>query len=338
VKAAAGRGPGVVLVTGAGGALGPPVLRAFAEAGWSVRSLSRSEAVSLGPGNPVDHVQGDVRDEALVRQALRHVDVVVHMAALLHLRDATEERAAEYRDVNVHGTEVVVRAARDAGVARIVFTSSISVYGAEDGLVNEETRPRPDSLYASTKYQAEEVVLNAFSAEGIRMGAVLRLGAVYGPTVKGNYARLVRALARGRFVPLGRGHNRRTVVYEKDVANAILLAASHPAAVGHVFNVTDGSVHTVAAITASICRALGRRPPWFSLPSGLGLAAILPVELVFRALSRRPPVSRQTLEKYLEDVAVSGDAIRKELGFSPEWDLDRGWNETIEAMRLLGRL
>jgi nucleoside-diphosphate-sugar epimerase len=62
------------------------------------------------------------------------------------------------------------------------------------------------------------------------------------------------------------------------------------------------------------------------------------VELVFRALGRRPPVSRQTLEKYLEDVAVSGDTIRKELGFSPEWDLDRGWRETIEGMRRLGRL
>jgi nucleoside-diphosphate-sugar epimerase len=338
VKAAAGQGPGVVLVTGAGGALGPPVLRAFSEAGWSIRSLSRSEAVSFGPGGTVDHVRGDVRDEAPVRQAVRHVDVVVHMAALLHMTNGTEERAAEYRDVNVHGTDVVVRAARDAGVARIVFTSSICVYGAQDGPVNEETKPSPDSLYASTKYQAEEVVLNARSAEGSRMGVVLRLGAVYGPTVKGNYARLVRSLARGRFVPVGRGLNRRTVVYEDDVAKAILLAASHPAAVGHRFNVTDGSVHTVATITESICRALGRRPPRFSLPPGLGLAAILPVELVFRALGRRPPVSRQTLEKYLEDVAVSGDAIRKELGFSPEWDLDRGWRKTIEGMRRLGRL
>ena len=325
------QGTGVVLVTGASGALGPPVLRAFAEAGWSVRSLSRSKPLPPG-GSAVHHVQGDVRDEEKVRQAVRDVDVVVHMAALLHVTDETQERAAEYRDVNIRGTEVVVRAARDAGVSRVVLTSSIAVYGPQDGSVNEETGPKPDTLYASTKYQAEEVVLNS------RTGVVLRLGAVYGPTVKGNYERLVRSLALGRFVPVGRGLNRRTVVYEDDVAHAILLSASHPAAVGHRFNVTDGSVHTVAAITESICRALGRRPPRFPLPVSLGRAALLPVEFAFRALGRRPPVSRQTLEKYLEDIAVSGDAIRKTLGFSPEWDLDRGWRETVEGMRRLGRL
>ena len=185
------QGTGVVLVTGASGALGPPVLRAFAEAGWSVRSLSRSKPLPPG-GSAVHHVQGDVRDEEKVRQAVRDVDVVVHMAALLHVTDETQERAAEYRDVNIRGTEVVVRAARDAGVSRVVLTSSIAVYGPQDGSVNEETGPKPDTLYASTKYQAEEVVLNS------RTGVVLRLGAVYGPTVKGNYERLVRSLALGR--------------------------------------------------------------------------------------------------------------------------------------------
>ena len=147
--------PGIVLVTGASGALGPSVLRAFAEAGWSVRSLSRSLTVSPGPGSAVDRVQGDVRDETTVRRALRQVDVVVHMAALLHMTDETQERAAEYRDVNVHGTEVVVSAARDAGAVSRRLTSSISLFMAQAGpWTRNETNP--DTPYASTKHRAEE--------------------------------------------------------------------------------------------------------------------------------------------------------------------------------------
>ena len=97
---------------------------------------------------------------------------------------------------------------------------------------------------------------------------MLRLGAVYGAQVKGNYRRLLSALARGRFVPIGSGRNRRTLIYDKDVARAALLAVCHPDAAGRVFNVTDGEVHTMATIVRTLCTALGRRPPCLTLPAG----------------------------------------------------------------------
>ena len=327
-----------VLVTGATGALGPAVIRKFLSGGWRVRTLSRRapEAGTAAMGLP--HIAADINDREALTLAMRDVNVVVHMAALLHIVDPGRELEAEYWRVNVEGTRCVMEVARATGVQRVVFISSICVYGSTKGLVDEETKPNLDSLYAATKCQAEEVVLNARSARGGPLGVVLRLGAVYGPTIKGNYARLVRSLARGRFVPLGRGLNRRTLIFDNDGARAVLLAASHPAALGRKFNVTDGSVHTVAAITESICKALGRRPPRYFIPSGVGLAAILLLETLFRAGRRRPPVSRQTFEKYIEDVAVSGDAISRDLGFGPEWNLDRGWRETIEGMRRIGRL
>ena len=94
----------------------------------------------------------------------------------------------------------------------------------------------------------------------------MRLGAVYGPRIKGNYERLTRALARHRFIPIGNGLNRRTLIYDKDVGRAAVLAVSHPAAAGRVFNVTDGEYHTLNEIIESICAALGRTPPRLSLP------------------------------------------------------------------------
>jgi len=74
---------------------------------------------------------------------------------------------------------------------------------------------------------------------------VLRLGAVYGSRIKGNYERLTHALARHRFIPIGSGLNRRTLVYDKDVGRTDALAVSHPAAAGKIFNVSDGRFHSM---------------------------------------------------------------------------------------------
>ena len=82
-------------------------------------------------------------------------------------------------------------------------------------------------------------------ADGQPLGAVLCLGAVYGSRIKGNYERLTHAMARNRFIPIGNGLNRRMLVYDKDVGRAAVLAVSHPAAAGRVFNVTDGEFHTL---------------------------------------------------------------------------------------------
>lgn len=80
--------------------------------------------------------------------------------------------------------------------------------------------PQPDTLYGATKLAAEALVLAAQRHDGVALGVVLRLAAVYGARVKGNYQRLLDAVARGCFVPLGHGGNRRTLVYDRDVAAA----------------------------------------------------------------------------------------------------------------------
>jgi nucleoside-diphosphate-sugar epimerase len=162
---------------------------------------------------------------------------------------------------------------------------------------------------------------------------VLRLGAVYGSRIKGNYERLTRALSRNRFIPIGNGLNRRTLVYDKDVGRAAALAVSHPAAAGRVFNVTDGEFHTLNEIIESICSALGRKPPRLSLPVGPMRALIRLIEMGSNAVGLKPPVTQALIDKYSEDIAVDGSLIQQELGFVPQYDLKTGWEETIREMQ-----
>ncbi|MBA4391880.1 MAG: hypothetical protein C0399_13225 [Syntrophus sp. (in: bacteria)] len=217
--------------------------------------------------------------------------------------------------------------------------STIAVYGPSDGRVLNEMSPtHPDTFYAQTKCAAEQIVLNARGADGQLLGTVLRLGAVYGSRIKGNYERMVRILARRRFIPVGDGRNRRTLIYDKDVVKAVALAIEHPAAAGCVYNVTDGSFHTLNEIISAICEALDHKPPRFSLPVASACFVAGIIENAARLCGCRSPITRATIDKYTEDIAVESNSIQKELGFVPQYTLDAGWRETIKEMRESGLL
>jgi nucleoside-diphosphate-sugar epimerase len=139
-------------------------------------------------------------------------------------------------------------------------------------------------------------------------------------------------LTSGAFIPVGNGLNRRTLIYDKDVGRAAALAVSHPAAAGRVFNVTDAGFHTLNEIIESICAALGRKPPRLSLPAGPTRTLISLIEKGSHAMGLKPPVTREIIDKYTEDIAVDGSLIQKELGFMPQYDLKAGWEETIREM------
>jgi len=328
-----------ILVTGATGAIGPRVVSAMCDAGYRVRAFSIDEpSPGLFPPG-VEIIAGDVTERAAVQSAMEGVDAVVHMAALLHIVNPPPELREKYEHVNVGGTKTVVEAALNSGVRRVILFSTIAVYGPADGRILDEASPaRPETDYARTKLAAEQIVLNAEGPDGRPLGTVLRLGAVYGSRIKGNYERLTQALARHRFLPVGRGHNRRTLVYDRDVGDAAALVVSHPAAAGRIFNVTDGTFHTLNEIIESICSTLGRRPPRCFLPLGPTRFLIGLTEKGSVALGLKPLVTRGMLDKYTEDIAVDGSLLQRELGFSPRYDLKTGWEETVKEMRDLALL
>lgn len=332
-------GSSLILVTGATGAVGPQVVKALDEAGYQIRTLSLDPPPAGMWSERIEARLGDVTNLVDVQSAMRGVDAVVHLAALLHIVNPPPDLRPKYEKINVGGTAVVVEAALRAGVRRILYFSTIAVYGDSHGrVIKEETPPSPNTFYERTKLEAERIVLGAKQISGSPVGTVLRFGAVYGPRIKGNYERLTQALARHRFLPIGNGLNRRTLIYDKDVARAALLAVSHPAAAGRVFNVTDGAFHTLNEIIESICTALGRRPPRLSFPSGIARGVASAVEGGFGFFGLKAPVTPEMIDKYTEDIAVDGRLIQNELAFVPQYDLQAAWDETISEMRRIGHL
>jgi nucleoside-diphosphate-sugar epimerase len=198
-----GNNRSLILVTGATGALGPRVVEALHQSDFSVRVLALDPPEPRVFSHSIDFRLGDINDERAVRIAVSGVSAIFHMAAMLHITTPSPEQRSRYKLINIDGTALLVQAAIEAGVQQLIFFSTIAVYGHGNGrMLDENTLPHPDNPYADTKLHAERIILEAHRLDGKPLGTVLRLAAVYGSRVKGNYRRLLQALARKRFIPI----------------------------------------------------------------------------------------------------------------------------------------
>jgi UDP-glucose 4-epimerase len=320
---------GVVAVTGATGSIGPAVVHRLVADGWEVRAFARRPVPDGLLPDGVKVLLGELADENALRALFEGVSVVHHLAGRAHAPATPFDAAAFSRD-NIDGIRTSVRAARAMNVPRFIYYSSISVYGTTEGgaAADERADIRPVGAYAESKAAAEQIVADTVGDTSI----VLRLAAVYGPRLKGNYLRLFRAISRGLYVSVGPGLNRRTVVFVDDVASAAALVSRTTDARHRVFNVTDGHIHNLRDIVGAIALAVGKAPSGLQVPIGPARVAARLLDLA-ATLRSGSTTGTALLAKYLEDSAVRGDQIQHELGFRPAVDLIVGWRKVAEAVR-----
>jgi nucleoside-diphosphate-sugar epimerase len=198
------------------------------------------------------------------------VDVVVHAAARVHvMRETTTDPLALFRRVNVDGSLAVARQARAAGATRFVYLSSVKVLGESSSPghpFREDSEPTPVDAYGVSKLEAESA-LDAFCTDSGMELVVIRPPLVYGPGVKANFERLMRALSRRRPLPFGRlDGNRRSLIALDNLVDLIATCIDHPAAAGRTFLVSDGEDLSTAALARRLARALDVRPRLLPVP------------------------------------------------------------------------
>ena len=321
-----------ILVTGATGVAGPALVYFLLQQGHAIRIMSRHGAACNSWHHGVETCKGDIRDPRAVNRALRGIDSVFHLAAMLH-DTGKKAHFRTYQEINVDATRYLVMAARHCGVKRFVYFSTINVYGpsGEDECFDEASLPRPRDAYALSKQEAEKRVLETgASASGDFSVTVLRPAAVYGRYMKGNYNLLISYLKKGGCLLLGKGTNKRTLVFDTDLARAACLVLDNPEARDKIYNVTDGRVHTLNDIVNAICTALGKRAPGIKLPAAIASP--------FIRLDHRGRVPQKLMRftaaaaKQLESIAVSSNRIQEELGFTPHIQLNDGWHKIISSI------
>jgi nucleoside-diphosphate-sugar epimerase len=257
-----------VAVTGAGGFIGRALCARLEEQGRTVRRLVRESA-----GNQGDEVALDLeraQPEALAR-VLDGAFAVVHLAARVHrMEDSDADVEAAHRLANVDVTERLALAAVTAGVRRFVFASTVKVNGEatpRGRAFRAGDAPSPQDAYARSKLAAERTLAQVSSGTSM-LATTLRLPLVYGAGARGNFRRLVDAVAARRFLPFGAIDNRRSLLGLDNLLDAIeAVLASDSAVIGAHF-VADAQSVSTATLVRAIADALGVEPRLLSVPVG----------------------------------------------------------------------
>lgn len=297
-----------VLVTGATGFIGRSLMQRLLEKQLRVHTLSR-ELPQLGPDQAgCVPFKGDIADTKLLAQACREVDTVFHLAGYAHVN---QHDVGELQRVNVEGTRALLNAAVNAGVRRIVFFSSILA----DARLNPE-----GGAYGQSKLEAENLLLEAAKA-GLIEVCCLRPANVYGLGMRGNLLTMIRLVQRGLMPPLPVPSASLSLVGNRDLCEAALLAAQEPQANGQVYAVTDGKTYTMKGIEVSVRRALGRAPRSWHTPLPIFYMAFATLEILGKVLRLANAPGLRSYRALRSGSVVSSEKIQQELGYNPAGSL-----------------
>jgi nucleoside-diphosphate-sugar epimerase len=257
---------------------------------------------------------------------LRGVSCIVHTAGLAHQFKTRAGQESRFQSINCEATERLARAAANQGVKRFLFVSSVSVYGpAMDGeLRNEDAIAAPVGPYAQSKHQAEQRLLQIAAETGLQV-MILRMGTLYGEGDPGNVGRLMEAIRRGRFVMIGPGQNRKSLLHRDDAASACVKAVLHPIErPAGIWNVT-GEACSMKEIVEGISSALGQSPPQRTVPASFASGLLWTgAALGFGPLREWAKSQWASVQKWLADDAYDGSRFAKEFHWQPRVTLEAG--------------
>jgi dihydroflavonol-4-reductase len=317
-------------VTGGTGFIGGRLVRRLRDRGNEVVALVRS------PGNASDLAalgcelaEGDLSSTDAIRRGVQGCDAVFHVAAVYKVGIPASEHEAMY-DANVRGTERVLDAAVEANVKRIVYVSTVAVFGNTHGKIVDETYSRNGddflSYYDETKYRSHEAALDRI-AKGAPI-VIVQPGGVYGPGDHSELGNMIDQARTGKLKLMLFPQTGFNLVHVDDVADGVVLAHDR-GEVGQAY-VLGGQIATMRELVERVSELSGRKPPKRELPVSMMKMAI-PIGPLVGKLMGFPPNLRELIKT--SDGATfwaSDTKARRDLGYSPR-DMETGLRETLAA-------
>jgi nucleoside-diphosphate-sugar epimerase len=282
-------------------------------------------------GGRVEAVVGDVTDPAAAKQAMQDIDVVFHTAGVLEGNDV-----AAYHRVNHTGTEVMARAAAEAKVGRFVHVSSVAVYGYASGDISETrpVQPKPEA-YSQSKALGEAAVLHVGAETGMPVVAIRPAG-VFGPGSRYFSGTFMKRALKRPIKMVGNGKGSQPVVFVDDLVDLMVTVATHPRAIGEVFNCAVDPSPTVREYLHAYGRLVGNET-WFGIPTALIAtlgAVIVPISKK-DTYGRHLPKNMRMIDKTIN---YKMDKARTLLGWKPRHDVAAGVAATVPWLREQGIL
>ncbi len=291
-----------ILLTGSTGFIGRYIASQY---NISKCVVKRGEAHNF---NSVYTVESINSQEKWIK-AFEDIDVVIHLAGLAHAKHFT---AKDYQEINVDGTLQLARKAREAGVKRMVFVSSIGVNGTVTFSKPFEhiDNPHPHNSYSKSKIDAELGLKKIAEETGLEV-VIVRPTLVYGSNAPGNFGALTKLVSKLPILPFGLANNQRDFIAIQNLADLLITCANHPDAAGHTFLASDGETVSTKQLTNEIAEGLGKKVIQLPVPVTL-------IRFVSKLIGKSALV-----EQLYGDLQVDSSNIKEVLGWTPPFTMKK---------------
>lgn len=318
----------MILITGANGFVGSKLVSFFNKSKRSISTLSRSKIDLSRISNYFDNKL----NPEILKNVFNGVDTIIHCAAKVHTMNKTElDTLANYRLVNVNGTCQLAEKAAMAGVKRFIFLSSLKVselnndnqklFFSPDLEEQIKKSKNPDKVsndpYTVSKFEAEQELWKISNRTGLEV-VIIRLPLIYGPGVKGNFARLVKLMEFNLPLPLANIKNKRSFLGIDNLIDLLVCCVDHPEAKGKTFLASDGDDLSTPDLLRCISSAMGNSARLFFFPVSL----LKFFGLIFR---RQSEISR-----LIESMQVDIEYTKKTLNWNPTRGVKKGIRQMLK--------
>ena len=323
-----------IAITGVTGCLGQPLVEKLINDGFQIRVLVLpDDSLMSSIKNKVHVITGSLDSSEVLDLLTRDCEIVFHLAGKVHSTPRTSFEEHDFYQVNVEGTRSLLRAASINKVKKVLFYSTVGVIGKDADFHGDElSECEPVSVYARSKYLAEQEVINS-SKHGGPDSVVLRFPVVYGPQDRGNVAKLIEAIYKRDFFYFGDGRCSRSMISSKNAAEAAFMAAFALKANNEIFCVTDGQDYKLQELVESICQAL--RTNWrpFHIPISIAELVGKVGDLVEKYAKISFPINSARVMKLSRPLTFSCEKAKQVFGYEPLETLEEGIFREVEWLK-----
>ena len=268
----------------------------------------------------------DVRDKEKLQILLQGQDVVVLLAAE-HRDDVSP--ASLYYDVNVEGARNVLNAMDICNVKKIVFTSSVAVYGLNKNNPNEEHPADPFNHYGKSKWQAEEVLRDWYykNSEGKTL-SIVRPTVIFGERNRGNVYNLLKQISSRRFLKVGSCNNKKSMAYVGNVVSLLAYLIENTQRY-NVYNYIDKPDLSMNELIDVVGNSLDKKIPSIKVPYFLGMFSGYCFDMIAKIIRKKLPISSVRVKKFCATTQYDATKVH-DIGFKPPYTLLEGLDKTIK--------
>jgi nucleoside-diphosphate-sugar epimerase len=303
-----------IVVIGGSGFIGTRLVDVLIEQGHEVKIFDIQKSQKY----PDVTILGDVRDVNALSVACANADLLYNLAAE-HRDDVSPQSL--YTEVNIDGARNIVAAAVSNNITKIVFTSTVAIYGLNKVCPDETFPAEPFNEYGRTKWEAEKIFKQWHSASTNRDLIIFRPAVVFGEGNRGNVYNLMAQIKSGRFIMVGNGKNKKSMGYVGNLAG--ILAAQVRNSGLKIYNYCDKPDLTSREIAEVIANAMEKRLPAYAIPMSIGLLAGGLFDLLAMISGRKFPISMMRIKKFSAETTISTNKLNED-GFAGSHSMNDG--------------